>query len=246
MWKGRVLGVLGAFCLIACEVHVGSGQPAQSPTPPPGGAPAPAPAPGTAPAAGTPAAAAGQPANSSFRRIRQVKLDLGGGKTAPVPAQNGQNPFGNGTTSGGDFEGRVFFVPDGTKAVPDVTGQVPSLVLYTKQINISPRAFTDGFPGVSTQTTNFAIRYEGNFNASSAGNYTLRVLASDGALVYVDSDKWIDVDGVHPPTEGKATKSLTAGSHRFRVDYFKASKDNVALQVWLTPPGGAEDFLSSM
>ena len=247
MWKGRLFGVLAAVSLIACEVHVGSGEPANAPTnPPPGGAPAPAPAPGAAPAStAQPAASSGQP-TTSFRRIRQVPLDLGGGRTAPVPAQNGQNPFGNGTTSGGDFEGRVFFVPDGTKAVPDVTGQVPNVVLYTKQINVSPRPFTEGFPGVSNQTSNFAIRYEGNFTAGAAGSYTIRVLSSDGALVYVDSDKWVDNDGVHPPSEGKATKNLTAGSHRFRVDYFKASKDNVALQVWLTPPGGKEDFLTSM
>jgi hypothetical protein len=172
-------------------------------------------------------------------------ITTSGGNSVPVPLLNAPNPWGNGTTSGGDFEGRVFFIPSGATAVPDVTGQTPSAVLYTKQINVSPRAFTEGFPGVASQTSNFAIRYEGNFVTQTSGPHQIRVLASDGALVYVDSAKLIDDDGVHPPQEGKATVTLTPGSHRFRVDYFKAGTDNVALQVWVTPPGGAESLMTS-
>jgi hypothetical protein len=234
----RILAAFGLIALTACEVHVGSGEPAQAPTnPSPGAAPAPAPAP--APAAGA------APAPTPTRQVRVVNLDVGGGKTVPITPLNGINPFGSGTTTGGDFEGRVFFIPDGAKAMPDVTGQWPKTVLYTKQINVAPRPFTEGFPGVANQTSNFAIRYEGNFVTSVEGTYQLRILASDGALVYVDTEKLIDIDGVHPPQEGKATKKLGAGEHRFRVDYFKASKDNVALQVWLTPPGGKEALLTS-
>src|SRR5215831_15165301 len=146
----RARAVLGAFfvmALAACEVHVG--DPARAPAnPTPGAAPAPAaaPAPGAAPAAAPAGFHRGKGGNT-------VMITTSGGNSVPVPLLNAPNPWGNGTTSGGDFEGRVFFIPAGATAVPDVTGQTPSAVLYTKQINVSPRAFTEGFPGVASQTS---------------------------------------------------------------------------------------------
>jgi hypothetical protein len=169
----------------------------------------------------------------------------GGGPAPAAPVINGDNGLGHGAAQPGDLTGLVYFIPENSQKLVDVTGQQPAATLYASQLNVAPRSWTDGFPGVSTRAEWFEIKYTGNFSAGSAGDYNFRLVSDDGAVVYVDDQKVLDNDGIHSPTEQKAIWRLTQGSHKIRVDYFQGPRDTIALQLWVTPPGGTEAFLQS-
>ena len=49
------------------------------------------------------------------------------------------------------------------------------------QIDIAPRNFAEGFPGLSGRTEWFAVEYRGTICTTRAGKYVFRVLSDDGA-----------------------------------------------------------------
>lgn len=250
-----ILPCIGALLVLAtgaCEMRVGNGQPAQSPT----GAVSPPPTPGTPATPATPTPATPPPENppstpapttpTAFSNAGKVGKATGA-PLPTVPRVRGVGVFGSGDAQTGDLQGFVYNIPEGTTKFidPRAANLQPLAELYTKNLNIAPRAFADGFPGVTTKSDWFEIRYEGNFVVPAAGTYVFRVLSDDGALVYIDDQKVLDDDGIHTPTEVRGTKDLTPGSHKVRVDYFNGSKNQIALQLWITPPGGREGLLQS-
>jgi hypothetical protein len=74
-------------------------------------------------------------------------------------------------------------------------------------------------------------------------DFLFRLVSDDGAILYVDGHTVIDNDGQHPPTMKNATIPLEAGAHELFVSYFQGPRDNVALQLFVTPEGGVERFL---
>lgn len=165
--------------------------------------------------------------------------------TVPAPAVTGANDFGSGVSSPDSLLGQVFFIPPETKRFPDVSTMRPTAVLYAKQLNIAPRSFKDGFPGVDQRFEWFAIRYTGRFTVATAGAYKLHVLSDDGCNILIDGAKVLDNDGVHPPQNHVETVPLTAGEHKIQVDYFQGPKYDIALQFWVTPPGGQERLFTT-
>lgn len=51
-------------------------------------------------------------------------------------------------------------------------------------------------------------------------------------------------DGQHPPTSASGSITLTAGDHELVLEYFQGPRYLIALQVWVTPPGGTEQIFS--
>jgi hypothetical protein len=113
-------------------------------------------------------------------------------------------------------------------------------VLYTKRLDISPRSFKAGIPGVHDRFEWFAVRYDGAFVTGVDGDYGFRVLSDDGSKVYVDGAEVIDNDGRHGPRSVAGNIRLVPGEHRLRVDYFQGPRGGIALQLWMTPPDGVE------
>ncbi len=73
----------------------------------------------------------------------------------------------------------------------------------------TPSAQTLGsFPIGNVTTTNFAIRFSGEFNAQTAGAYTFYVAATDGAQ--------LKVDGTSRPAF--ASETLDRGGYRLATD----------------------------
>lgn len=165
--------------------------------------------------------------------------------TVPAPAVTGSNDFGSGVASPDSLLGQVFFIPEQTSRFPDVSTMKPTAVLYAKQLNIAPRPFKDGFPGVDQRFEWFAIRYTGRFTVGTAGAYKLHVLSDDGCNIAIDGAKVLDNDGVHPPQNHVETVQLTAGEHAIQIDYFQGPKYDIALQFWVTPPGGQERLFTT-
>jgi hypothetical protein len=159
-----------------------------------------------------------------------------------VPIVEGGNAFGSGEQVAGALQGVVYFLAPGTLRLPDLARLQPIAVLYTRALDVSPRHFDAGFPGVHDRFEWFAVRYDGSFTTAAGGDYMFRVLSDDGAKVYVDDHLVIDNDGAHPPQAKSGRVRLAPGSHALRVDYFQGPRFDIALQLYVTPPGGAEQL----
>jgi hypothetical protein len=140
----------------------------------------------------------------------------------------------------GAFRADVCFIPQGTTALSKVTHCPRQATFFTNALNVSPRKFSEGFPGVSDQTEWFAIRYTGKFRVREPGQYTFRLVSDDGAIFYVDGYRIIDNDGIHPPSARTGNMRLTTGEHTMFVSYFQGPRFDIALQLFVTPPGGKE------
>lgn len=143
----------------------------------------------------------------------------------------------------GAFVGIVCAIPpiSGLSSIRDC-GQ-PIAKLFTNQIDIAPRNFTEGFPGLSGRTEWFAVEYRGTIRTTREGKYQFRVLSDDGARLVVDGELVVDNDGQHPPTSRRGETWLPAATHPVRIDYYQGPRYSIALQVWVTPPGERERLL---
>lgn len=140
------------------------------------------------------------------------------------------------------LQGDVYYVQPGIEKFPDVATMTVSDTVYAKTLDVPPTGFTAGFAGDRIEW--FAIRYHGTFDAKASGEYQFHILSDDGALVYVDGNLVIDNDGLHSPIDKTGKIPLEAGPHELRVDYFQGPRYEVALQLWATPPGGAEGLVT--
>ena len=243
----RYAVLLTSILVAACEVSVQGGTGAQNPSNPP-------------PATNNPPAT--NPTNPSTvlsttdPGIHAPRTVGGGGATttnpnlspttgARLPQMTGDNGFGNGNPTADSFTGTIYFIPPATQKFPDVAQLQPAGNLYTRQFNVAPQNWDKGFPGVDSRFEWFAIRYTGNITVAAAGAYAFNVLSDDGANIYVDGQKVLDNDGQHAPKTARATVNLTAGQHTFQLDYFQGPRHQLALQLWVTPPGGTEKLFAS-
>ncbi|MDI1445880.1 PA14 domain-containing protein [Polyangium sp. 6x1] len=157
------------------------------------------------------------------------------GTTKPVvepPRINGRIAFGNGSI--GAFKGYAYVIPNTTSKMPDLSTMVPFATLLTDSFIVQRQEFSGGFPGVLAQEEWFAIRYEGPFELAKDASYLFKLVSDDGAILYIDGEKVVDNDGVHVPQEATAKKTLKAGRHQLRLDYFQGQKGTVALALSVT------------
>lgn len=198
------------------------------------------------PAATTaPPPATGQPPPDIGAIFRHKTTD---GTATPPPAgtsasgvMTAPNVFGGPKGSPAALKGSVYWLNPDTKSLPDLSKLTPATTLYAENLNVSPRDFREGFPGVDANRVEwFAIEYTGQFAVAVAGEYKFRVLSDDGTRVYVDNAPLLSNDGVHPAQSKSETIKLAAGLHSLLVDYFQATKWQVALQLFVTGPDGRE------
>jgi hypothetical protein len=207
-------GLLGA-CVVRASAGPGTGTAQNNPPPP-------------ATTTATTVATA-PPADTSH------EIDYAGKRVKVV---KGNFAFGSGQVD--TLLGIVFFVPENTNKLPDLGTLDPVAAFYTRELNISPRRFDAGFPGVHDRTEWFAVRYSGKFTARANGEYDFRVVSDDGAKVWIDGALVIDNDGTHPPSEKRGRTRLNGGEHSIRVDYFQGPRWDIALQLFVTPPSQPE------
>lgn len=155
------------------------------------------------------------------------------------------SPFGQTQQiTGKEMTGTIYYLSEGTNALPDFSRLSPVGRIYTNSLDISPRSFEQGFPGVTDRFEWFGIVYTGSFAVSVPGNYTFTVLSDDGAKVYIDGRLVVDNDGVHPPGEESGAVRLDAGAHNIKLEYFQGPRYEIALQLWVIPPGGRKQIFN--
>lgn len=158
-----------------------------------------------------------------------------------APVVSGPTIFGSGTADSTGFKGNIYFLPAGTTKIPALASMQPNGFLFTKEINVTPQAFSTGFPGVDpARKENFAIRYEAPLIVTAEADFDFRVVADDGAMLLIDGTPIVDNDGAKAaPAEKTGPVHLVAGTHVITVDYMQTA-GNVALQVFCKKGNDAE------
>jgi hypothetical protein len=150
-----------------------------------------------------------------------------------APVVSGATIFGTGTVDPTGFKGNIYWVDKTATKLPALESLQPAGYLFTKEINVTPQAFSTGFPGVdAARKENFAIRYEGPLVVSAEADYDFRLVAEDGAVLKIDGTPIVDNDGAKTaPAEKTGPVHLVAGTHVITVDFLQTT-GNVALQLF--------------
>lgn len=135
------------------------------------------------------------------------------------------------------LKGDIYYIAPETSSLPDFTKLKPVGTIYTTKLEVSPREFTAGFPGVTDRFEWFAIDYNGTFTIDKTGVYRFRVTSDDGSKVFIDNRLVIDNDGIHPPTTKEASVTLQGGLHSLRVQYFQGPRYSLALVLEVAGEG---------
>ena len=98
-----------------------------------------------------------------------------------------QGTFG-GTTriTGTEFEGKIYYIPENTESLPNFEQLKSVGAIFTDSIDIAPRSFVEGFPGVTDRIEWFGIVYTGKFGITKPGNYKFKLISDDGSKLCCD------------------------------------------------------------
>jgi len=173
--------------------------------------------------------------NSVFEPTGSLRVPTGGASAG--------SPFGSTQERPQAFEAEVFLLEPGTQRLPDFSKLTPTGKVYTETLDIAPRKFSDGFPGLTDRFEWFAIRYRGVFNADKGGIHLFKLLSDDGARLYLDGHLAIDNDGLHEPKELAQRVRLDKGPHPMVIEYMQGPALEVALRLTVHRPDKTEEEL---
>ncbi len=139
------------------------------------------------------------------------------------------DPFG--------LKGEIYLLRPDTLWLPKLEKMTPVGAIYTSALNIPPRDFQEGFPGITNRFEWFAIDYTGYFYIDSPGKYRFLLGSDDGAKLYIDNKTVIDNDGIHPIQYEEGSVNLKGGIHRIRIAYFQGPRAHLALILGVARPG---------
>jgi hypothetical protein len=150
--------------------------------------------------------------------------------------------FGTTVVIPSGLRGDIYFLKEGTDRLPNFDRMEPVGTIYTSALNIPPRNFHEGFPGVTRRSEWFAINYTGRFWIENPGKYGFGLISDDGSKLYIDDKQLLDNDGLHPVGGAGGWVKLAGGIHRIRVSYFQGPCYNftdpcLALQLVIQRPG---------
>jgi hypothetical protein len=83
---------------------------------------------------------------------------------------------------------------------------------------------------------NWGMEFEGNFQVDRPGVYTFYLNSDDGSRLYIDDQLVIDNDGDHSLLELNKVTTLTAGTHKLRIEFFEAGGEAI-LELDVEGPG---------
>jgi hypothetical protein len=144
--------------------------------------------------------------------------------------------FGTTVASTSGLRGNLYLLRKNAERLPNFKRLKPVGTIYTTALQIWPRSFQQGFPGITDRFEWFAIDYNGRIWVEKGGRYAFRLLADDGAKLSIDDSMIIDNDGVHAPLSVEGSALLSRGVHQIRVSYFQGPRDFVALVLSIAGP----------
>ncbi len=93
-----------------------------------------------------------------------------------------------------------------------------------------------GSPDPAIPADSFSARWTKQFQVHTAGVYTFDVKSDDGVKIYVDDQLVVDYWSDHGFLFATGSKSLTAGEHTLRVEYYE-NAGGAAIKLVYGPPG---------
>ena len=163
----------------------------------------------------------------------------------PIPQMYGPPPlgpigsFGSVVPASDSFCADVYELSPNISKLPDFRTLDPIGSIYTNFLGVPNQLFTatQGIPGVTDRTEWFGMDYHATFWISKAGTYDFMMLSDDGAILMIDDEQVIDLDGLHPALSDRGRTVLATGMHSIHVPYYEGP-GNVALVLWVRPYGG--------
>jgi PA14 domain-containing protein len=147
--------------------------------------------------------------------------------------------FGTTVVLPSGLRGEVYNLRPNTTKLPNFGHMKPAGVIYTTSLNIPPREFTTGFPGVTDRFEWFAIDYTGRFWVEKPGAYNFELTSDDGSKLFIDDREVIDNDGAHVVATRWGDAALSGGIHSIRISYFQGRRYRLALILKVKGPGDA-------
>ena len=150
--------------------------------------------------------------------------DGGGGGGGTPPADDPDNPDGNGV-AWSYYEGSW-------DALPDFGSLSPVSQSTSSGFSLAPAQRDD----------NFGMRFTGYLDVPADGEYTFYLTSDDGSQLSIDGALIVDNDGTHASQEASGTASLSAGPHPITVDFFEATGAEVLTVEWESDQFGRQSI----
>jgi hypothetical protein len=150
-----------------------------------------------------------------------------------------ENPiaaFGTSVASSAGLQGDLYLVKPDQEDLPNFKRMRPIGAIYTTSLQIFPRSFEHGFPGITDRFEWFAIDYNGRFWVEHPGVYRFRLLSDDGSKLYINGKLLVDNDGLHAPEAVDGSAHFSRGVFNIRVSYFQGPRAQVALVLNVISP----------
>ena len=131
----------------------------------------------------------------------------------------------------------VYRIRQGATSVTEMRRRKPIKTVCLAQLDITPRDFRDGFPGLDMNEW-FGLDIRFTVNIPQDITMDLMLLSDDGSILSVDDVDLINNDGIHAATPLMNTVKLAKGLRHFRVRYFQGPGYGLALMLaWKKPDG---------
>ncbi|KQZ27052.1 PA14 domain-containing protein [Duganella sp. Root1480D1] len=134
----------------------------------------------------------------------------------------------------------VYRLTVGSQSVSEMRRRKPIKRVCLAQLDITPRSFREGFPGIGSTVEWFGMDIRFTVNVAETATWELMLLADDGAVLSIDDENVIDNDGIHAPTPVATRVKLEKGLRNFRVRYFQGPGPDLALMLAWKKPGAAD------
>lgn len=83
---------------------------------------------------------------------------------------------------------------------------------------------------------NYAVVFEATLDLKTSGRYTFRIGSDDGSMLYLNGEKLIDHDGIHPHTTKEKSVDLEQGLHKVEIQFFQ-EYGGQSIEAQLKAPG---------
>jgi hypothetical protein len=174
----------------------------------------------------------------------------GTGSAGAGAGSTGRGAGGTGATGklfedGADAPGRpmaadVYRLPELTNSLAALNGRQPIKHVCLSQLDITPRSFNQGFPGLGSLIEWFGLDIRFTVDIAQAGTWDMVLVSDDGAILSIDDKEVINNDGVHGPKAKWARVTLARGVRNFRVRYFQGPRQDIALMLAWKKPGDTD------
>jgi len=104
-----------------------------------------------------------------------------------------------------------YYTNSGLSFLPDFTGLTPATTGIVDSFTLSP----------ATQTTNYAMLFEGYLSVPSSGIYRFATASDDGSKLWIGDSLIVSNDGTHGVQQSSGTIGLKAGLQSIKVGYFQ-------------------------